>query len=227
MFSSLKIVQYKIDTCRNLYPLLADYVPELLSFDENNYQIDLEYVEHEIKFNERYVDNFPERGLSSIFNFSEICLSYKKSLNDEDFDIQKVVARLIRSNVFSMETMIKIEKNSANINSLYLCNGDLLAKNLLFLSKSKRVAVIDWEFVGYKPMFYDLALLYLTVRDQGVKMLIQRYAFLKDKKAFLFSLAFHLEKEIRMHSRNDEIIHELGYLKRMVEDFENRLINEV
>lgn len=195
---------------------IQNFIPDLRSIDLENKYIDIEYIDHQTVINERYVDCIHPEVLNNFFDFSIQCLNYSVQDDENVFFYNKIkkINNLLLSNPEIMST-ISLKKDLSK--RLFLSHGDVLPKNLL-LTKDCKLKVIDWEFWGYRPKFYDLALLYISTRNRTQKESILNFVKQNDGiDTFLLSLIIHVEKELRIHSEDDDLIHELDYIRSNLE----------
>lgn len=114
-----------------------------------------------------------------------------------------------------------LSKNALFAQELFLSHGDSIPKNLLVNTENK-LKVIDWEFYGYRPKFFDLSLLYITLKNKKQKEQILN--FVKENQGlnpFLMGVIINLDKELRIHLVDESIQYELEYLQTINNSLEN------
>lgn len=207
------------------FQYLKEYLPVVSSTDKDHYKITLNLIEHKNIVSNRYLEKLPMQILASFFDFSNLCTYFTLANQDESY-LESRIIKLKQSNLLSNNIIRFIEKNTSSIKELFLSHGDTIPKNLL-LTKEDKLKVIDWEFWGYKPKFFDLSLLYICTKDKKQKEKILDFVIQNNGiNSFLISLGINLEKELRIHLKDKDLHSELDYLKKEIQYYEQNLLNQ-
>lgn len=202
------------------FPKIEDYLPSLELADKTHLKMDLIFIENQMIIADRYIDSLPDKVLSMFFDFSLSCLHYHQK-DEKLIYFQNRLEKIKKSNLVNSNTIDFLSKNALFAQNLFLSHGDAIPKNLL-LSAENKLKIIDWEFYAYRPKFFDLSLLYITLKSNRQKEKI--LTFVKENEGlnpFLIGLIINLEKELRIHLVDESIQYELEYLQTINNLLEN------
>lgn len=94
---------------------------------------------------------------------------------------------------------IKLSKMVAQTTAFGFAHGDLVCSNILF--SRKRVVIVDWEYAGMKPEFFDYAFLWVMgIFSRSLKTTILNYIERRqDRGKFWANVILIIKKELRIH----------------------------
>lgn len=193
-------------------PVFQQYVPRLIKYSLAPLSLVLEFIPGKSISTDRYSDDIDH------FEFQQIMFALKRFNSEfqretKKEELNKIVSKVQASRVLGDATKIILEEYSNRIEHFTFCHGDFLPKNLIRHQDGK-IQIIDWEFYGHKPPFWDHALLWISIKNIQYQQHIFNSATIADQShSFLLALAYFLERELNIHQSDEGLFQgERSYL---------------